>query len=258
MVRAPGKPMGKRVQRRVVVSRRAETLALECRRISGTMCQRDLLCCQGLETCSFTRRVSPNTTLFHSGDENQGFFQLLAGIVALTVMDENGNTCLVRLVEPGQVFGYRSLIAGQHHETTAVTLVPSEIWHVPARSARRAYQSDPHLQRVLHADLAANLSSVRRDMLMLATGNVHLRLWRFFRELGRLVGIRQPGGEVTVPLPLTYAEIATLLGHTPESVSRALRRLASQGCLAFHRYSVVLLSPGPDDCKDDDQGDRAA
>lgn len=233
-------PFRKRRARKSVSGRPASRYVLECRRLSGTMCQRDISCCQGIERCPFIRTFDAGTSLFHMGEAFSGVYQLVSGVVGLVVLDEEGCQSLVHLVEPGELFGHRCLVAHEAHSVTAITVTRCDIWHIPERTARRAYDGDPKFRDAVHVELARSLRRSRSDLQRLVVSNVGDRLLRFFFDLGRQIGEPDGVGGLRVAVPLPYQEIALMLGHPAESVSRTLAKLVARGQIRYDRYSVHL------------------
>lgn len=216
---------------------------IRCEDLGHTMCRRDLCNCTGITSCIYTRNVPARTVLFRSGQANTGLYQMLSGVVALVQEDEDGNAPLVHMVRPHDFFGHRSLVAEESHATTATTLTDCMIWHVPVRVIASAYQDDPRLQGILHRDLAQTLRTAwehRSRVNRLSLGD---RLMYFFRELAAVVGQAEKDGTTSLVLPMSYQDVALLLGHSPETVSRALSQLAAAGRLSYDRRGVVKLPP---------------
>lgn len=233
-------PHRKRRARKSVSGRPASQYVLECRRLSGTMCQRHISCCQGIEKCPFIKQVEAGATIFHMGEPFSGVYQLVSGVVGLVVLDENGAQSLVHLVEPGELFGHRCLVAQEQHAATAVAITRCDVWHVPERTARRVYGGDPKFREALHLDLARSLRRSRSELQRMVVSNVGDRLLRFFFDLSRQIGEPDGTGGMRVAVPLPYQDIAILLGHPAESISRTLAKLAQRELLWFDRYTVHL------------------
>lgn len=226
--------------RKSISGRPASQYVLECRRLSATMCQRHISCCQGIERCPFIKQVDAGTTIFHMGEPFSGVYQLVSGVAGLVVLDHDGCQSLVHLVEPGELFGHRCLVAQEPHAATAIAITRCDVWHIPERTARRVHGGDPKFRDALHLDLARSLRKSRSELQRMVVSNVADRLLRFFHDLGRQIGEPDGAGGLRVAVPLPYQEIAVLLGHPPESISRTLAKLAQRGLLTFDRYTVHL------------------
>ena len=215
-------------------------LAIECHRLSSSACQRDIECCAGIEQCRFSRSYRPGEHIFHHGDDNDGFRQLLSGLVGLKVYDECGRASLVQLVRPGELFGHRSFLANERHGSSAFVIAPTQVWHVPRPVAARFHRDEDSIRAQLSRDMAVALRHSREATHRAVIGNVRERALRLFYELAGEIGETAADGGMTLTLPLNYNEIAGLLGHCPETLSRALRRLADEGSLSYSRHHVTL------------------
>lgn len=215
-------------------------LRIRCADLGHTMCRRDIACCTGIQSCVFTRMVPARTTLFECGQDNTGLYQMLSGVVALVQVDEDGNAPLVHMVRPHDFFGHRSLVAGEVHATTATTLTDCVIWHVPMRVIASAYHDDPRLQAILHRDLAQALRTAWEHRGRASRLSLGDKLLTFFHDLAEVAGQRDTDGGLSLTLPVSYQDIALLLGHSPETVSRTLSQLAAAGRLTYGRRGVTL------------------
>lgn len=216
-------------------------LRIRCDELGHTMCRRDLCCCGGIDSCVYTRKVAARTVLFHSGQPNTGLYQMLSGVVALSQEDEDGNAPLVHMVRPHDFFGHRSLVAEEPHATTATALTDCVIWHVPMRVIASAYNDDPRLQIILHRDLAQTLRTAWEHRGRVGRLSLGEKLMVFFHELADVVGQREKDGALSLVLPMSYQDIALLLGHSPETVSRALSQLSAAKRLSYDRRGLIRL-----------------
>lgn len=251
----PSALTGRRKRARPAVpGRLAESFSVECKHLSGTMCQRDIGCCRGLPACPYAQAAKPGDILYHMGDENTGLHQVLSGIVGLVLLDSQGRQALIGLVRPGELFGQRSLIYDDGHSCTALALTACQIWSVPHRLAKRMYLTDQHFRDQILAELSRELINAHQIAQQAVSLSIADRLLRLFLELGRQIGTPDDIGGLRVLLPLPYHEIATLMGHPPESISRTLSRMAREGEILFDRTSVHLPAATIARLESEDQG----
>lgn len=223
-----------------VMGRRAEVCSLRCQDIGRPMCQRDMACCRGMAECGFSRKLNAGELLFDLGHKSSGIHQVLSGLVGLVMLDVCGRQALVDLVRPGQLTGLSSFIGKKAHSCQAMALTASEVWSAPHPAATRMYNQNIAFKNLLYGELVNSLDRARSSTQHAMTGTIAERLIWLVWELGRQVGHTLADGSLHVPLSLSYNDLATLMGHPPESLSRTLSKLSKEGKISFDRNSVVL------------------
>jgi thioredoxin reductase (NADPH) len=112
------------------------------------------------------RSVPPGTMLFCEGDQDCGFFVVLAGKVAV-VQETPAEPRLIAVHGPGRFLGDLSLLTGQAILVTAVTATDTEVLEVPVERLKDLVAADQALgdlilrafilRRALHSDIGAGL-----------------------------------------------------------------------------------------------------
>ncbi len=192
----------------------------------------------------FRRRpVAPEEVIFAQGDPGETVYCLSRGLVALRSVRADGLVSLVRLVRPGDIFGFRSFLAMQHHDTEARALVASRVCVVAARDARAVVETSPRVLGGLALRCAEELRRSRHLRAHARRGDNRDRLLRLIRDLSADHG-PDPDGMLRFRLPLSRADIAAALGLAPETVTRHLRRLSDAGVLRISGRQVELPAHG--------------
>ena len=178
--------------------------------------------------------------IFFQGDPNGGLYCLRSGVVSLSVVDTFGNLIPVGVLMPGEIFGYRSLIGDEPHAVTATAYSPTEVCHVPRRTAVTLIEKHGKTREALSRRLAHDVRRANECYLRSNTLQVRERLIQFLFALGKAAGVEEFAGRVTVPVPMRRSDIAAVLGVVPETMSRATRRLEKDGILVFNKDQVVF------------------
>lgn len=197
----------------------------------------------GAYGCPLTRSVADlaferGDHLFHQGDAVRGAFSLTAGLVALERVDHDGDMVIVRLVRPGMLFPCADLFADGIHGTAARALTEAAACFVPLDRLDAA-MADPHIR---HAVLRQSCDEAREDegtIFRLCAADLADRILAVVEQLAAEA---EPAADGTrsMTLPLSWRDIAAMVGTSPEVLSRTLRRLSDQGRLAFTGRRVTL------------------
>lgn len=76
-------------------------------------------------------RAKKNQAVFHEGTNSTGMFCLYKGKVKVFKQSKNGREFILKLLKPGNWFGYRSVLGKDNYSDSAVSLEESEICFIP-------------------------------------------------------------------------------------------------------------------------------
>lgn len=172
---------------------------------------------------SFLQVFPPQLTLFELGQHPDFLHVLVDGLVELYAHSAGRDTTM-RIVEPVTSFILAAVVTDQPYLMSARTLAPSRILLVPAALIRELVKDDPALMQATMRELA----HAYRDMVRALTD---MKLRQSAERLGNLIlrQERRQGGTDRVRLKAEKRLLASLLGMTPENLSRAFGVLAGHG-----------------------------
>ncbi len=177
----------------------------------------------------FSRKdLESGQILYQQGSENRGVFCVSKGLIALRALHMDGSSTLLKLVYPGEIFGYRSFLGNECHKTEARALQPSRICTVAHRDANRVVQGNPSVLTRLTQRCISEIDSSRARIISAATTSNRVRLADVLRRLMETHGTRI-GDMLHMHLPLSRSDLADLIGVQPETMSRLFTRLKEDG-----------------------------
>jgi CRP-like cAMP-binding protein len=175
-------------------------------------------------------------TSFRTGDrillDSDNTLQVLEGVVALTVIHEDGTEVLLGLCGPGQVVaGHADEACCIHLRAQTATVVRMQPW---AEASHQPGFADRLRERLRSAEAWA---------AMQALPHIEQRLLGILSLLARQFG--RPAGDGTViEVLITQAQLASAVGATRTTVTRLLGHLRRRGLLIalragrFERYGL--------------------
>jgi CRP/FNR family transcriptional regulator len=178
--------------------------------------------------------------LYHQGDPVEGAFSLLSGLVVHERVDENGELVILRLLSPGSLFPYSGLFGPSAHHSSARALSAVTVCFVPTAALVGAVAANPRLGLALLQRGCEELRHNEDAIFRLCCNGVPERLMAVLESLAERMGERLSGGDVALTLPVSWRELAAMVGSGPEVVSRQLRRLSGEGRLSYRGHRVVL------------------
>ena len=179
--------------------------------------------------------------LFHQGDECQGLYCIVDGMVGVRKSDANGNSVLLRpLVVSGGIVGFRPLCAGENHRGSAEALRDTKVCFVPASTVQNLMQNNPQLTRCFLTRLAKALGDEEEDFFETAVLSVRTRLFHILLGFKDRYGRLDEDGTLHIDLPVSRQDLAAMFGVRPESLSRTVRRIEQDGIASFSGHNVQI------------------
>jgi CRP-like cAMP-binding protein len=178
--------------------------------------------------------------IFYQGNPCLGIYCVSRGCIALRKDDEQGNSLILRLLEPGQTLGYRSFFTGQVYSATAVAQTESEICFIDRASMRNLLKDNPRLALAFLERAGADLRESDDARLEAATLPLRIRLCRLMLVLRIQHGEVDQQGRLLITFPLSRRDMAAMLGSRPETVTRVIRQLEDAKVAQFKGRTALV------------------
>lgn len=188
------------------------------------------------------RIFSAGEIIYRQGDDNDGVHCLQDGLVGIRRLDEQGNSTLLRLVDPGETIGYKSFLRKLPHGNTAETLMPSRVCFIDRGNLRGLLRHTPELGLKFLDHSLRDLAAAEQRYMESVTSKARTRLLHLLLVLYERFGFRTEQGAYQIELPITRQDLAGLIGTAPETMSRTIHRLQTEGLAAFDGRTVRLTS----------------
>lgn len=177
--------------------------------------------------------------LFRRGTPSTGFYLVREGRMQLSVSNSEGTVKVLEIIGPGGAFGHAVMFLRDPYPVDATALVDTHLVFVPAAAVDRILDGDPAMARLMLASMAKRLQGKVQDIAMLSLQSATQRIIAYV--LGAMRDdAGQAGPSTTVELPALKQVLASRLGMTPETFSRAMRTLSAEGLLSVEG-SVVRI-----------------
>lgn len=189
-----------------------------------------------------TRRYPAGTPVFEQGQVADTYYLLLHGRLRVTQVTPQGQQVVVRVVNPGDIFGIARAMKRSDYPGTATAVSESIAlaWPMSGWDAMLAH----------HPTLAINLMRTVGNRLMesqarvqeLSTEEVERRVAHTVLRLANQAG-RKEGEGIRIDFPVTKQDIAELSGTTLYTVSRILSAWEEAGIVEGGRQKLLLKDP---------------
>jgi CRP-like cAMP-binding protein len=175
-------------------------------------------------------------TVFSEGEDGNGFYVVITGRVKIFKLSPEGKEQILHFFGPGEPFGEVPVFAGQHFPANAEALEESRIFFFSRKSFVDLVKRNPSLALNMLAVLSKRLRRFAALIDDLSLKEVPGRLAAYLLYLSD-----QYKGSKDLELPITKTQLASLLGTIPETLSRILGKLSSQGLIETDGRRVRIL-----------------
>lgn len=178
------------------------------------------------------RTFGAGQILFLAGESSAGLWILEEGRVKVYKVVPEGREHVLHLLGPGDTFNDVPAFDGGPNAASAMSITAGVAWVLSVSTLQKALDEDHDLALGVIRGLNQRMRQLVVQIEDLALRSVTARLARFLLEQRDNPSLAGPA--------VTRALIATHLGTTPETVSRALRTLEEAGALEFDRHRIII------------------
>lgn len=185
--------------------------------------------------------------IFKEKDKPKGIYVLKSGCVKLYVNRENsrGRTTtpeyVIRLVSPGEYFGYKAVISNGVFTTTAEAVQTSTVWFYDINSIAQLTASMHPLMKELLEQSVSEIRNFEKTGQFNYLASVQERIAFQLLELADRFGVQQGNG-TSINLKLTRNEFAQLASTINESLSRHLTEFKNEGLIDINGKEIIILN----------------
>jgi CRP-like cAMP-binding protein len=189
-----------------------------------------------------SRRYPAGAAVFEQGDVADNFFVLLHGRLRVTQVNAEGQQIVIRMVNPGDIFGIARALQRTDYPGTSTAVRDSIVLVWPMSAWDGFMTAHPTLAVNAMRTMGARLQEAQTQMRELATEAVERRVAHTVLRLANQAGKREDGG-VRIDFPLSKQDIAEMTGTTLHTVSRILTAWEAEGLVEGGRQKLMLRDP---------------
>ncbi len=183
-----------------------------------------------LARVSHFQRFPPGTILFREGDLPSLLFIVEDGLIVAR-RQAGGVSTTVSALEAGSIFPLGPIISDRPCILTCEVTASSEIYMLPAANIRTLAETNLAFAYAVSVELATGYRSLISEAAAQKVQSVAERVATWI-----LANADENG---RIDLKLSKSELASLLGISPETLSRSLQSLANEG-VAISRASMTV------------------
>jgi CRP/FNR family transcriptional regulator, cyclic AMP receptor protein len=181
------------------------------------------------------RKFGRGEVVFHSEDPADTLHLIAKGRFVVRVTTALGDTAILSVLGPGEMFGELALLEGEdaRRSATVAAIEPAETRSVHRIDFERLRSRNPETVNVLIAILAAQVQRLSKHLVEALYVPADKRVLRRLNEMAEIFS----DGVV----PLTQEDLAGLAGTSRATVNRVLREEEARGTVKLGRGRTAVL-----------------
>ncbi len=184
-----------------------------------------------------TKQLAKGETLFHEGTVSQGFYIVQTGTICLNRLSHEGKEQVISVFKPFTCFAEATLGSLENYPANAVAVEPSQVILVRKDRFRSIIKSNPDLALSILASMSLHLKHLVQMIDGLKFKHIESRLANWLDSNATYSSDKSKG---EVELPMSKKLLASQLGVTSETLSRAFARFRDENIITVNgRYISI-------------------
>lgn len=179
---------------------------------------------QALAAGAMLQRYERDAVLFKAGEQAEYLHVLAQGSIQLSTSTPDGREAVVELLQPFESFILAAVLTSQPYLMSARAVEPAHVLLIPARLLLGELKTNSELALALLGSMAQQYRHLVREIKGLRLRTASQRLALYLLQL-----VETDGSGQAARLPYDKKLLASRLGMTPESFSRAIAELRQHG-----------------------------
>jgi CRP-like cAMP-binding protein len=189
-----------------------------------------------------SRRFPPAEAVFEQGTAAHRFYLLLHGRLRVTQVTPQGQQVVIRMVNPGDLFGIAKALERTDYPGTATAVAESIALCWPMSLWTDIVDRHPVFAVNAMRTIGARLQEAHTRVREMSTEAVERRVGHAVLRLVKQSGRREAGG-IRIDFPISRQDIAEMTGTTLHTVSRILSAWEAAGLVDGGRQTLLVKDP---------------
>ena len=182
-------------------------------------------------------RLPKGTGIYTPAQAADDLLLLADGSVGLHIVAPEGRTLMLRVVEPGQIFGHVAMADPGTYDTYAEAETPVRLYRVSRDDLSRSIATEPELALELLDDLSQHRLGVSRLLDEVAFKSVPARLATLLLDMARNHGVQ------SAQLPRrSHRQLAEMVNAYRETVTKVINQFRAAHLLEIDGSTIRLLN----------------
>lgn len=184
-----------------------------------------------MEEIALKKKLAKKQILFNEGDDGYSMFLCAKGNIQVFKTSEDGRETVIKVLKPGEIFAEVVLFESSKYPASAIALGPAEAYLFPKHQVTCLLEREDFRTDFIRMQMQKQRYLVEQ-IKYLTMFDVEDRFFLFLKE--------QFGEQTRVTPNLSKKDVAAAIGTTPETLSRLLLRLKSEGKADWQEKSIQI------------------
>ncbi len=185
-------------------------------------------------------RYKKRDIIVRSGGPLPGIYYITKGFVKLSAISRDGQELLLVIFKPGDTFPLAWALQSLENKYYLEAMTSVELWQAPKEEFIAFIKRNPNTSFLLIQRLLIRLYGLLERMEYLVFGNAYQKIASVIFLSVERFGEKE-GESMSIPVPFTHKDIASLVGVTRETASIELKKLENKGIIA-HTGKIFLVN----------------
>lgn len=177
------------------------------------------------------------SVIYNEGNRINGFYCINSGIVKIFKTGIDGKEQIIRFAKPGEIIGFRSVLAKELACTSAEVIADAQTCYLPSELLVKLIKHNGNFSLELMQLTCRELGEANAYITDIAQKTVRERLAEILIHLKDEFGIDD---EKVLQISLTREELANIVGTATESVIRLLSEFKQDKLIDLNGRSIKL------------------
>ncbi len=189
---------------------------------------------------AISRRFAQGEIVFEQGAAAETFCLLLHGRLKVSQVTPDGQQVMVRVVHPGDLFGFARALNRADYPGTARAAVECLVISWPMAEWDALVETNPRLAINAMQTIGQRLDEAHTRLREMSTQEVERRVANTVLRLIDKAGRRDGAGGTRIDFPISKQDIAEMTGTTLHTVSRILTAWEGLGLVEGGRQKLTV------------------
>ena len=180
-----------------------------------------------------------NETIYCEGETPTHLMCLISGKVKIFKDGVGGRSQIIRMVKPGEYFGYRAYFAKEDYLTAAAAFEPSAICLIPMSVITKLVSENNQLALFFIKQLSIDLGISDERTVNLTQKHIRGRLAESLLFLKESYGLEEDG--CTLSIYLSREDLANLSNMTTSNAIRTLSNFANERLISIDGRKIKII-----------------
>ena len=187
-----------------------------------------------------SRKATKGTYIMHEDDPGANLMFVSSGKVKISLVSDEGKEVVITHFGAGEFFGEIALLTGEPRSADVVAVESSVLYVLTQEDFNNHILENTGLSRALLQELAIRLKDSSEKIGDLVLFDVYRRVARTLKNIAEEKEVDGDTIHVIAKRP-THQELAAMVGTSREMVTRALKGLEEDGCIAAEGKEIKIF-----------------